>query len=363
MATCGIILFAAISRIRNDAGKIERELQWKSSESFESGLHKTVSWFLVHADWVELVRSGLYRNRGLMRMKILVFGKNGQVGHELKRTLLPLGDVTCFGHADADLEDLVGLRALLVGLAPELIVNAAAYTAVAQAETDELRAMRVNAEAVAIMAEYAAENETALLHYSTDYIFDGLCNTRYKENDVAVPQGVYDRSKRAGEIAILNSSCKFLIFRISWIFSAHGRNFVKTMLRLATERTSLNVVFDQFGAPTSAELVADVTVLAVSKWKDGSLNDGIYHLTAAGETSWYGLAAYVIARVQKFGYGMQLDRSGLNAIPANSYPQPAARLYNSRLGTNALSQALCLKLPDWRIHANRCVDQVLSKEK
>jgi dTDP-4-dehydrorhamnose reductase len=302
-------------------------------------------------------------SKAIRSMKILLFGKNGQVGHELRRTLLPLGEVVALGRSDADLEDLAGLKKALHAHAPSIIVNATAYTAVDKAEGDEATATKINAEAVAVLAGYARDNNALLVHYSTDYVFDGEKAGAYVETDVTNPQSAYGRSKRAGEETIKQSGCNALVFRTSWVFSSHGGNFIKTMLRLAKERENLNVVADQFGAPTSAELIADVTSLAIAGYRKGLLSGGIYHLTAAGKTSWHGLACHVIERALANGAALKLESARIRAIPTEEYPVPAKRPKNSLMNTSALSTALGLQLPDWSIHVDRAVDQLTTAGK
>lgn len=296
-------------------------------------------------------------------MKILLLGKDGQVGCELQRTLLPLGEVLAFDRSQADLENLVELNHLLQAMQPDLIVNAAAYTAVDKAETNEAIAYRVNAEAVAVMADYAAQQDILLVHYSTDYVFDGQKPSAYVETDATNPLSVYGLSKRAGEEAIQISRCNALIFRTSWVFSNHGGNFVKTILRLATERNSLNIVADQFGAPTSAELIADVTSLAIAGYRSGTIAPGIYHLTAKGETNWHGFACHIVNRATANGAALQLAPSQIQSITTEEYPVPARRPKNSRLDTALLSSRLGLQLPDWTIHVNRAIDQLTRSER
>ena len=291
-------------------------------------------------------------------MKILLIGKNGQVGRELQRTLLPLGELVALGRAELELGDPGAIGQVLARQAPDVIVNASAYTAVDRAESDEAGAMAVNASAVGAMAEYARAHGALLVHYSTDYVFDGAKEAPYREDDATAPQSAYGRSKRAGEQAILASGCKALVFRTSWVFSAHGGNFIKTMLRLAGERDSLNVVADQFGAPTSAELIADVTALALAAYRRGALADGTYHLTAAGATSWHGLATYAIARARGRGASLKVDPARISPIATEAYPLPAKRPKNSRLDTSKLAGALDLQLPHWQIHVDRLIDQL-----
>lgn len=295
-------------------------------------------------------------------MNILLLGKDGQVGYELQRTLLPLGRLAALGRKEADLTDLVRLGKTLKTHGPDVIVNAAAYTAVDKAESDEAAAYKINAEAVGVLAGYARRNNALLVHYSTDYVFDGLKTAAYLETDAVNPQGAYGRSKQAGEAAILDSQCEALVFRTSWVFSAHGNNFVKTMLRLAQERDSLSIVADQVGAPTSAELIADVTALAVAAYRKQALMAGLYHLTAAGKTSWHGLASHVLQRAADNGASLKIQRGSLRPIPTEEYPLPAKRPKNSCLDTGKLSTALGLELPDWTIHANRAIDQLTRRK-
>ena len=291
-------------------------------------------------------------------MKILLLGKDGQVGRELQRTLLPFGEVLAFNRNQADLENLSELNQLLQAQKPDLIVNAAAYTAVDKAETDQAAAFRINAEAVAVIADYAFQNNVLFVHYSTDYVFDGQKSGAYVETDVTHPLGIYGLSKRMGEESIARSQCNTLIFRTSWVFSSHGNNFIKTILRLAKEKNSLNIVADQFGAPTSAELIADVTALAVAGYRSGILNSGIYHLTAQGDTNWHGFACHIVDRAKANGVTLQLDSSQIRPITTEEYPVPAKRPKNSRLDTTLLSSRLGLQLPDWTVHVNRAIDQL-----
>lgn len=295
-------------------------------------------------------------------MKILLLGKDGQVGHELQRTLLPLGDVHSFGRQGANLEDLEGLQQLLRQHAPDIVVNAAAYTAVDKAETNQATARLVNADAVAVLARYAKEKNALLVHYSTDYVFDGRKDAPYDVNDQTNPQSVYGATKLAGETAIADSGCNALVLRTSWVFSAHGGNFIKTILRLAKERDALNIVADQHGAPTSAELIADVTALAIAGYQQGKLAKGVYHLTAAGHTTWHGLATHVVERARQNGIALKAETANIKPITTEQYPVPAARPRNSRLNTIALTTPLKLQLPDWTVHVDRTVDQLTSLE-
>ncbi|CAB3829631.1 dTDP-4-dehydrorhamnose reductase [Achromobacter denitrificans] len=295
-------------------------------------------------------------------MKILLLGKDGQVGHELQRTLLPLGDVHAYGRQQANLEDLGGLSSLLNAQAPDIIVNAAAYTAVDKAETNQDLARLINADAVGVLAQYAKEKNALLVHYSTDYVFDGKQDAPYEVDDQTNPQSVYGSTKLAGESAIIASGCSALILRTSWVFSTHGGNFIKTILRLAKERDALGIVADQHGAPTSAELIADVTSLAIAGFLQGVLIGGVYHLTAAGTTTWHGLASHVVERACQNGMKLKTDADRIKPIATEEYPVPATRPKNSRLNTSALTSPLKLQLPHWTAHVNRTVDQLTHLE-
>ena len=294
-------------------------------------------------------------------MKIVLLGAQGQVGHELSRSLLPLGSICALRHADADLTDLATLARRVGDEAPDLIVNAAAYTAVDRAESDQATAQCVNADAVAVLARVARERGARLVHYSTDYVFDGSGSRPWRETDATGPHSVYGRTKLAGEAAIASSGCEALVFRTSWVHGAHGGNFIRTMLRLAAERETLSVVADQIGAPTSAELIADVTALAVAAWRQGRLERGLYHLAAAGETSWHGLALHAIERARRMGHPVRVDTGAIRPIATTDYPTPARRPANSRLDCSKLTRALGLALPDWTVHVDRTVDRLVQQ--
>lgn len=290
-------------------------------------------------------------------MNILLIGRSGQVGRELCRSLLPLGPLTACDRSRIDLARPAQLADALKHCQPDIVVSAGAYTAVDQAEQEPERAWRINAEAVAELADFCAARETLLVHYSTDYVHDGRSKQPYRESDPATPLNVYGRSKLAGEAAILDSGCPALILRTSWVYASIGRNFVNTMLQLATQRDRLRVVADQVGAPTSAELIADVTALAILAWRHGRLAPGLYHLTAAGETSWHGLACHAIEGALLRGAALRTQPANIEAIPAADYPAPAARPASSRLDCRTLNEALGIQLPDWRAHLDRLLDQ------
>lgn len=295
-------------------------------------------------------------------LKILLLGKNGQVGWELQRALSPLGELRACDRSEANLDDPESLRQLVRDYAPNIIVNAAAYTAVDKAESDADSAARINTQSLAILAEETKRLNGLLVHYSTDYVFDGTKDGFYLENDATAPLSVYGKTKRDGEVAIATSGCQHLIFRTSWVFASRGGNFAKTMLRLAAERDSLNVVADQFGAPTSAELIADVTALAIYRLQhDAALAasaSGIYHLVAAGETSWHGYAQFVINEAIRLGAVLKAQPDQVHPIPASAYPVPAARPQNSRLDTTKLREQFNIQLPNWQYHVQRLVREL-----
>jgi len=289
--------------------------------------------------------------------KILLLGKDGQVGWELQRALAPLGELTALNRSECNLANAAQIQAALERYEPEVIVNAAAYTAVDKAETDQAMAQRINVDAVAELALYAREMGSLLVHYSTDYVFDGSKPEAYVEDDITNPLSVYGNTKLAGENKIRDALCRHLIFRTSWVYAARGGNFAKTMLRLAQERDALNVIDDQIGAPTSAELIADVTAHALRDVLSGRAPGGTYHLAAAGETSWYGYAKFVIDRARQQGASLKLEDAALKPIPASDYPLPAKRPQNSRLNTQLLERSFALKLPQWQQGVARVLDE------
>jgi dTDP-4-dehydrorhamnose reductase len=297
-------------------------------------------------------------------MKILLLGKNGQIGWELQRSLAPLGELVAYGHNPSqglaiDLADPVAVRALIRDVEPDLIVNAAAYTAVDKAESEKELVDRVNAQSCLAMAHEAKALGAWLVHYSTDYVFDGQGSDPWKETDAVAPLNQYGLSKAAGEQAIIQSGCKYLIFRTSWVYAQRGNNFAKTMLRLARERDELNVVSDQVGAPTAADLIADVTVFAIQKAFARPELRGIYHLASQGETSWYSYAKYIIdfARAN----GEQMAVSTVTAVGSSAYPTPARRPMNSRLDTRKLRESFSIHLPSWQSGLDRVLGEILGK--
>jgi dTDP-4-dehydrorhamnose reductase len=288
-------------------------------------------------------------------MKILLFGKNGQLGWELQRSLAPLGEVIALDVEDdgGNFADLDGIKQTIHTIAPELIVNAAAYTAVDQAETNVELAHTLNARAPALLAQEAKRSGAWLVHYSTDYVFDGSGENAWLETDIAKPLNVYGKTKLAGDLAIQETGCQHLIFRTSWVYGTHGANFVKTTLRLAQEREQLKIVSDQFGAPTGAELLADVTALCLQQARPRPELSGLYHLAASGVTSWFDYARFVIEFAREAGFHIKLTPEAINPIPSSAYPVPAPRPGNSRLNTSKLQTTFSLTLPPWQSGVGR----------
>ncbi len=296
-------------------------------------------------------------------MKILVTGKNGQVGFELQRALAPLGEVIAVDQADCDLSSPEAIRQLVRRIQPQVIVNPAAYTAVDKAESDVATATAVNAVAPGIFGEEAKAIGALVVHYSTDYVFDGCKAGPYLEDDTPNPQSVYGKTKLAGEMALRQSAADCLIFRTSWVFGAHGGNFAKTMLRLAGEKDRLNVVADQWGAPTSAALIADITAQVVGQYlrsADKSVFPfGVYHLVAAGETNWCDYARTVVGGALDAGRLLKLGVADIHPIGTQDYPVPAPRPANSRLDTRKLQETFQLVLPPWQSGLAHVLTQIL----
>ena len=319
-------------------------------------------------------------------MKILLTGKNGQVGFELRRALSVLGELVTVGSADCDFSDVQAVRALVDHHKPGVIVNPAAYTAVDKAQKEQDLAFAVNAKAPEVLAIQAQKLGALLVHYSTDYVFDGSKPDPYVETDVTNPQGVYGASKLAGEKAIMANCERHLILRTSWVVGAHGGNFAKTMLRLAAERDELSVVADQFGAPTSAALLADITAHLVSQYwmrrclatvagddvggsvstatglagvRENQFPFGTYHLVASGSTNWHEYACYVIERARQAGHAIRVSPDKVRAISTDQFPTPAKRPKNSRLDTTKLRSAFGLQLPSWQSGVDHILNQIL----
>jgi dTDP-4-dehydrorhamnose reductase len=294
-------------------------------------------------------------------MKILLFGQNGQVGWELQRALAPLGELIALDRSSqgglcGDLSNLDGIAETIKRVAPDVIVNAAAYTAVDKAESEPELAERINVQAVRVMAHEAVKLNALLVHYSTDYVFNGSGDRPWQETDQTAPLSVYGRTKLEGEQAIIDSRCAHLILRTSWVYAARGQNFAKTMLRLAVERDVLNVIDDQIGAPTGAELISDVSAHAIRAVRSNPALSGVYHLAAAGETSWWAYAQFVfeVARRQ----GRVLKVTDVKPIPTSQYPTPATRPLNSRLDTTRLASTFGLSLPHWKKGVERMLNEL-----
>ena len=297
-------------------------------------------------------------------MRILLFGKNGQVGWELQRSLAPLGELVAL---DADSRELCGdftdpdgLIQTIRAVAPDVIVNAAAHTAVDKAESEPELARTINALAPGVLAQEAKRGNAWLIHYSTDYVFDGSGNQPWRETDATAPLSVYGKTKLEGEQLIRQSGCKHLIFRTSWVYGARGGNFAKTMLRLAQERDSLAIINDQIGAPTGADLLADVTAHAIRAARPEL--SGLYHLAAAGETSWYGYASFVIDFARRAGVPLKTTPDAIQAAPSSDFSLPACRPLNSRLDTAKLQSTFGLTLPVWQNGVTHMLTEILDKQ-
>jgi dTDP-4-dehydrorhamnose reductase len=297
-------------------------------------------------------------------MKILLLGANGQLGWELQRSLAPLGELIALGREGtgaypADLADPERLTALVEHLAPDVIVNAAAHTAVDKAESEPELARAINATAPGVLAQAAAARGAWLLHYSTDYVFDGSGQQPRSEDAATGPLGVYGQTKLEGEESIRASGCRHLILRTSWVYAARGGNFAKTMLRLAQERERLTVIDDQIGAPTGADLLADLSAHALRGALAAPAKAGTYHAVAAGETSWHGYARFVIDTARALRPDLPLKVHTIDPVPTSAFPTPARRPHNSRLSTKKLQDAFGLHLPHWQTGVRRLLQEIL----
>lgn len=295
-------------------------------------------------------------------MNILLTGKNGQLGFELQRALAPLGRVVAVDSADCDLSDGEAVRQLVRRIRPGVVVNPAAFTAVDLAESQPEKAMAVNAEAPRILGEEAHRQGIPVIHFSTDYVFDGEKTTPYREDDTPRPLGVYGLSKLQGEQALAQACPAHLILRTSWVVGAHGQNFAKTMLRLAKERSELRVVCDQLGAPTSAALLADVTAHLVRQHQRAGSSGfpyGLYHVSAGGETSWHAYARHVLEQATIRGHELRTPPDRVTPIPSEAYPTLARRPRNSRLDSSRFRDTFTLELPDWQQGLDHILQQIL----
>ncbi|MCZ2099659.1 MAG: dTDP-4-dehydrorhamnose reductase [Anaerolineae bacterium] len=300
-------------------------------------------------------------------MRLLLLGPDGQVGWELARSLQPLGQVVACDRATADLSRPDSLEAVVGSVAPQVIVNAAAYTAVDRAEEDRAQAVAVNAQAPGVLARAARRVGALLVHYSTDYVFDGSGSAARGERAVTSPLNVYGQSKLDGERAVAQAACDWLVLRTSWVYGARGANFLRTMLRLGAEREQLRVVSDQVGAPTSSRLVADATARIVSAAQHeraaGRFESEVLHLCASGETSWHGLAEAIFDGWRRRRGAGALKARDVVAIPTSEYPTPAARPLNSRLDCARVRERYGVFLPDWRVGLELVLDEVAGSQR
>lgn len=305
----------------------------------------------------------IWSNSAGCDLKILLFGSNGQVGWELQRSLAPLGELVALNRQSTawcgDMANLAGLVKTLRLVRPDVVVNAAAYTAVDRAENEPLTAHAVNALAPALLAEEARKLGALLVHYSTDYVFDGHGHVPWLESAATGPLGVYGQTKLEGEKLIQSAWDRHLIFRTSWVYSARGGNFAKTMLRLATERETLTVINDQFGAPTGAELLADVTAHCIRHVLQRSVGTGLYHLAAAGEVTWHGYAEHVLAQARHNANFPPLVTKEITPVPSSAFKTAATRPLNSRLDTFKIQAQFNLSLPYWQHGVNRMLQEIV----
>ena len=296
-------------------------------------------------------------------MNILLFGKGGQVGWELQRSLAVLGDVVALDHDSqhlcGDFANPEGVAQTVRTVRPDVIVNAAAHTAVDKAESEPELARLLNATTPGVLAREANTLNTLLVHYSTDYVFDGSGDAPRDEQTPVAPLSVYGQTKLEGEQLIQASGCRYLIFRTSWVYAARGGNFAKTMLRLAQEREHLTVINDQWGAPTGADLLADVTAHAIRHLQTRPQDAGLYHCVAGGETTWHAYAKYVIAQAQQAQSAIKFKATEIAPVPTSAFPTPAARPRNSRLDTRKLQTTFGLRLPDWQQGVARMLREIL----
>ena len=298
-------------------------------------------------------------------MKILLFGANGQVGWELQRSLSPLGELIALDRHSTelcgDLANLAGITNTIANIRPDVVVNAAAYTAVDKAEADSETAQLINATVPGAMAQAASAVGAWLVHYSTDYVFDGSGDTPWMEANPTGPLNSYGRTKLEGEQRIASHCAKHLIFRTSWVYAARGGNFAKTMLRLAQERETMQVINDQFGAPTGADLLADVTAHAIRQVLNRPEDAGVYHLAAAGQTTWFEYAKHVVAQSISAQEAPEIIVKAINPVATSAFPTAAKRPHNSRLNTGKLERTFGLTLPPWQLGVNRMLKETLLK--
>ena len=304
----------------------------------------------------------MVHSHSLKTPRFLITGANGQLGFELQRALAPLGEVVACVRDDCDLSNPDSIRSAVRSVKPDVIFNAGAYTAVDKAESEPDLAHSINAVAPGIIGEEVAKIGALVIHYSSDYVFDGTNPESYLETDIPNPLCVYGMTKLAGEQALAASGAMHLIFRTSWVYGLNGKNFIKTILRLSSERSELKIVADQFGAPTGAALLADVSAhVAARYFREGanSFPFGLYHLVASGETSWHGFAQHIVAKATAADWKLQATPDRILPITTSQYPTPAARPANSRLNTSKFSEAFGLQLPDWRNGFDQVMDALV----
>ncbi|QJB49874.1 dTDP-4-dehydrorhamnose reductase [Acinetobacter sp. NEB149] len=301
-------------------------------------------------------------------MKILLLGKNGQVGWELQRALQPLGEVTALDRSNneiglcGDIANFSAIEHVLKQIQPDIVVNATAYTAVDKAESEQDAADLINHTAVAYLAERCKQQNILLIHYSTDYVFDGMGVNAWTEDEVKQPINYYGRSKRDGEIALENSQVRFINFRTCWVYGTHGHNFIKTMLKLAKTKDELSIIQDQVGVPTGAALIADITAQVLRYYSlqssgQQAILHGHYHLAPAGETTWYDYAQFIFAQARQSGINLAIQR--VTPIATSAYPTPARRPLNSRLNTQKLKHTFKLHLPEWKQGVTQVIQEIL----
>ena len=295
-------------------------------------------------------------------MKILLFGKDGQVGWELQRSLAFMGELVAL---DTDDKKLCGdftqpdsIIQTIHSVSPDIIVNAAAYTAVDKAESESALAYTINTQAPEILAQESRRLGAWLIHYSTDYVFDGNRVKPWRETDPTMPLNVYGSTKLEGEKSIISSGCKHLIFRTSWVYSARGENFIKTMIHLAQNREHLSVIDDQIGTPTGAELLADITAHSIHTALRQPQVSGLYHLTARGETSWYRYASFILDKIHQTGINLKLKKNNIQPVATDTFSQIAKRPRNSRLNTKKIEKTFNLNLPLWQTGVTRMLTEI-----
>ncbi|KPV39575.1 dTDP-4-dehydrorhamnose reductase [Thiohalorhabdus denitrificans] len=300
-------------------------------------------------------------------MKILLFGRTGQIGWELERALAPIGQLVSLDEEGS--EGLCGdftrpeaLAETIQAVSPDVVVNAAAYTAVDDAESEPETVMAVNGEAPGVLAREARECGAWLVHYSTEYVYDGSGDRPWREGDAPEPLNAYGRAKREGDRAIQASGCKHLILRTSWVYAPRGKNFLRTMLRLACSREALQVIDDQYGAPTPAELVADITAQVLPTALGDSGKSGIYHCTAAGETTWHDYACYLIEQAREMGWPIKVSNDAIAPISTEGFPTAAQRPKNCRLDCERLERTFGIARPDWRVGVERALKELGNRE-